>query len=81
MDFAIGHREIYAAQDWLVGYGSMKGTDFKHKNNPRRKNLLFLKKKKQKDFYLFARSPQRAPERAKVFCFFFSKKKNLLSTY
>jgi hypothetical protein len=43
------------------------------------KNLLFLRKKKQKDFLPFG-SQRLAPPRtkvAKVFCFFFSKKKSL----
>jgi hypothetical protein len=41
--------------------------------------LLFLKKKKQKDFCFVRHAVvnQRAPKSAKVFCFFFSKKKNL----
>ncbi len=52
------------------------------------KTLLFLKKKKQKDFYVFA-APKieamagilpHAPE-IKVFCFFFSKKKFFLSYF
>jgi hypothetical protein len=45
-----------------------------------RKNLLFLKKKKQKDFYDLARVlgvPARVPV-IKVFWFFFSKKNRLL---
>jgi hypothetical protein len=44
------------------------------------KSLLFLKKKKQKDFSPLARVPvaQRGCKRVKVFWFFFSKKNRLL---
>jgi hypothetical protein len=44
------------------------------------KDLLFLKKKKQKDFYPFAPGPsgQSVRKWIKVFWFFFSKK-NILS--
>jgi hypothetical protein len=42
-----------------------------------RKTLLFLKKKKQKDFPPFAPAPDRA-QVGKVFWFFFSKKNRFL---
>jgi hypothetical protein len=46
-----------------------------------RKNLLFLKKKKQKDFYSFALCGAwfSSSQRGKVFWFFFSKKNALAS--
>jgi hypothetical protein len=49
---------------------------------PSKKDLLFLKKKKQKDFhpFAFARNFQRPAKRIKVFWFFFSKK-NILPSY
>jgi len=46
-----------------------------------RKDLLFLKKKKQKDFYPRGCGVCSAAIESKVFCFFSSEKKNLpLST-
>ncbi|MCC6719891.1 MAG: hypothetical protein IT555_18595 [Acetobacteraceae bacterium] len=39
--------------------------------------LLFLKKKKQKDFHPFGRAPTPQAKRIKVFWFFFSKKNAL----
>jgi hypothetical protein len=50
-----------------------------------RKNLLFLKRKKQKDFYLFRVAPvltfgaRCCGQQLKVFCFFSSEKKTFLS--
>jgi hypothetical protein len=49
-----------------------------------RKSLLFLKKKKQKDSFLVGGSRtqlgrERREARAKVFCFFFFRKRRILA--
>jgi hypothetical protein len=55
--------------------------EIRQRSEEESKNLLFVNKKKQKNFILPRALALKVPSpaRAKVFCFFFSKKKRLLA--